>query len=235
MVVNLSCDDSGYRRGQTQPVTTLLERIEWILSHRGIGQRELARRAKLADERHLGVILSRLRKKPNAEIERPTLVALATGGNVSLSWLATGTGTPDETESVPRRAPDDHVQPPAAEGSPLERALGEAFDPKRHTVTDLRAVQDALGSTYRWERPEADLLAAARTWLDSAAALRREGRAVDAVALLDRTPRTAARYRPQGPGSETWWRSCSAPSDPTGRCSATRRGPSAFGSISGWW
>jgi transcriptional regulator with XRE-family HTH domain len=77
----------------------MLERIEWILEQRGMKQRELARAAGLNDERHLGVILGRLRKNPEGALEHQTLVALARGGNVSIAWLATGEGSPDATGS----------------------------------------------------------------------------------------------------------------------------------------
>lgn len=104
-VVNTFADDPGYRPVHNLRVDTLLERIEWILRVRDIGQRELARRAKLHDERHLGVILSRLRKNPKAEIERPTLVAIARGGEVSVAWLADNQGAPEDAEQLPGSAP----------------------------------------------------------------------------------------------------------------------------------
>lgn len=159
-----------------------VDRLAAVLEARGWTPYQWAQRAELSDATVANMISRR------AKGARPqTLRALAKTAAVSFEWLASGEGASGLDRAEPHPfAPDDHAQPPAAEGSPLERALGDAFDPKRHTVTDLRAVQDALGATHRWERPEADLLAAARTWLDSAAALRREGQAVDAVALLDR-------------------------------------------------
>lgn len=74
------------------------------------GQRELSRRAGLKDERHIGVILGRLRKNPAAEIERDTLVLIAAGGGVSVDWLAKdpashAEATPSSTDSsVPHLA-----------------------------------------------------------------------------------------------------------------------------------
>ncbi len=93
---------------------------------------------------------------------------------------------PEAPRSTP--APTQPEAPPQAESGAvsLEEALGLAFDPRKHTITDLRAVQDALNESYRWKRPEAEFVAAAGTWLDVAASLRRLGQRVDAVAILDR-------------------------------------------------
>lgn len=84
------------------PAVALLERI-LELSEKVGGQRELARRAGLRDERHVGVIVSRLRRNAGADIERETLTALARGGGVSVEWLARGEDdarTPSTSESV---------------------------------------------------------------------------------------------------------------------------------------
>lgn len=75
-------------------MSTVGDRILWILAQRRIGQRELARRAGLRGA-HIGVIINRSRKNPAASIENPTLAAIARGGGVSLRWLATGQGSPD--------------------------------------------------------------------------------------------------------------------------------------------
>lgn len=75
----------------------MADRILWILAQRNISQRELARRAGLRDA-HIGVIVSRSRKNPEANIENDTLAAIARGGEVSLRWLATGEGSPDPTD-----------------------------------------------------------------------------------------------------------------------------------------
>lgn len=78
------------------------------------------------------------------------------------------------------------VPEPADPGGPsLEAALGDVFDPKRHTLGDTRVVEETLGATFRFE-DGADAHAAARTWLDAAAALRREGKAVTMKTLLER-------------------------------------------------
>lgn len=81
---------------------TLLQRIEWILKNRADdNQRELARRAGLKNERHVGVILTRLRKNPESALDHDTLVKLARGGAVSVDWLATGAGPREASEASP--------------------------------------------------------------------------------------------------------------------------------------
>ena len=97
--------DSGYLSVHLVEVT-LLERLEATRRRLGISQREWSRRSGLAEE-HLGVILSRLRKSPSADIERETVAALAKGAQVSLAWLASGEGSPD--------ADDDTRGPSASE------------------------------------------------------------------------------------------------------------------------
>jgi transcriptional regulator with XRE-family HTH domain len=75
-------------------VKSVADRIQWILDQRGISQRELARRSGLKGA-HIGVIISRSRRNPGANIENDTLAAIARGGEVALRWLATGQGSPD--------------------------------------------------------------------------------------------------------------------------------------------
>lgn len=80
-------------------VSTLESRIVWLVEHRAEGsQRELSRRAGLSPN-YIGTILTRLRKNPNAQIEKDSLVALAKAGDVSLDWLLNGRGNP-ERETV---------------------------------------------------------------------------------------------------------------------------------------
>lgn len=133
-----------------------------------------------------------------------TLRSIAEAAGVSFSWLLTGEGDPDSvpnavaptpspavTSAVEPEHPTDPAPPairvePASE-SPLERALGAAFDHTRHTISDLRAVQDALtDGLFPWQTIELDLVEAARTWLDAAAQMRREGQAVSTVGILFR-------------------------------------------------
>ena len=74
---------------------TLEERINWLVEHRADGnQRELSRRAGLSPN-YVGTLLTRLRKNPNAQVERDSLTALATAGGVSIDWLLVGSVDPE--------------------------------------------------------------------------------------------------------------------------------------------
>ena len=163
-------------------VESVADRLRWVLANRGLSGRGLSIKAQLSPNAVQKII------ERGGSANGDSIAKLAHASGVSLGWLITGNGSPDDApDTASPSNPVAEPEPrPAVGGSSLERALGEAFDPKRHTVTDLRSVQDALGATHRWERTEADLVAAARTWLNAAAALRREGEPVTAVALLDR-------------------------------------------------
>jgi hypothetical protein len=109
-VVNLAGDDFGCQSVHSRGVT-LLHRLETALALSGVSQRELARRSKLGDERHLGVLLGRLRKNPDSGVELATLRAIAHGAQVSEAWLITGHGSP-ELDGIQQHPPDE-VDPSA--------------------------------------------------------------------------------------------------------------------------
>lgn len=79
-------------------MTTRLDRLRWVIDERANGnQRELARMANLAGG-HVGVIMTRLRRDPNADIEGDTLAKISKATGVSPHWLVTGEG-PRDVES----------------------------------------------------------------------------------------------------------------------------------------
>lgn len=100
------------------------------------------------------------------------------GGTLGLDELLAGrtSSPPNELRATPATVPIP--APTDDDGSPLERALNAAFDRDRHELRDARAVERVLGQTYPWQNAESDLVEAAGHWLDAAASLRREGRAV---------------------------------------------------------
>lgn len=88
----------------------------------------------------------------------------------------------------------DDPSPSAAVAEPeqtLEAALLRALDKTRHTLADARAVEDVLRPAMGLAR-EIDLDAAARQWLDAAAALRRMQQPVTVGTLLFRVTGTRA-------------------------------------------
>jgi transcriptional regulator with XRE-family HTH domain len=72
----------------TPPFEHIADRIRVALAHQKLTQRELSRRAGLA-ETQVSVILVRLRERPYA-VELETLARIAAGAQVSLFWLLTG-------------------------------------------------------------------------------------------------------------------------------------------------
>lgn len=91
-------------QGILPAVQTLAQRIQWILTELRISQRELSRRAGLA-EVHVGQILRRLENNHDAQVEVGTLNAIADAARVSRAWLISGSGTPSD-------------QPPPEPGEP---------------------------------------------------------------------------------------------------------------------
>jgi transcriptional regulator with XRE-family HTH domain len=69
-------------------VSTVGQRIEWVLQHKGISARELARRSDLAGA-IVSNLLKTLREDPDAVTLR-TLRQIAQGADVSFTWLVTG-------------------------------------------------------------------------------------------------------------------------------------------------
>lgn len=86
-------------------VTTLLERIEWLVRERAEGnQTVLSERAALGRTR-VGSLLTKLRQGPH-EPGMSVIVALARAGGVSVDWLATGAGSPTDGAAGPPPADD---------------------------------------------------------------------------------------------------------------------------------
>ena len=82
-------------------------------------------------------------------------------------------------------ATDDPAPAPATDAAEhtLESAILRALDKARHTLADARAVEDVLRGTIGLVKA-AHLDAAAREWLDAAAALRRLQQPVTVATLL---------------------------------------------------
>lgn len=111
-VVNYFARDYCGRRGQNRAVSTLLERIEWLVTEKASGnKRKLARMAELS-ESHVTTILSRLRKNPEKDVERQTLIALANATNVNLLWLSTGEGEVSQEAEASPVTPDIYLSDP---------------------------------------------------------------------------------------------------------------------------
>ena len=85
----------------------LLERIQWILDNRELTQERLGELAGFNHRTQVGSIMSRLRKDPSMETRMAfeTLHRIARGGNVSVTWLMYGQGTPEQKDPPELRRP----------------------------------------------------------------------------------------------------------------------------------
>lgn len=89
---------------------TLAKRLTWARKAAAISQRSLARRAKLASERHIGLIESGDRDNP----ELKTLEAIAGALGVAVGWLASGEGPKPTAEQIKSGLADE---PPDEDGA----------------------------------------------------------------------------------------------------------------------
>jgi hypothetical protein len=65
---------------------TLLERLDWVLEHRGLTQLGWSKRAGLST-RYLSTLRGRLEAKPDARGDHDAMVKLATVAGVPVAWL----------------------------------------------------------------------------------------------------------------------------------------------------
>lgn len=168
-------------------VETFADRLRLVMELRDVDQRRFAEEAGLSMS-YVSSYLFRAKANPDARFRPEYLKALAKRWDVDEQWLATGVGprpadAPARREVVVERDPS----PPAdnRELHPIQRALGAAFDAGRHTIVDMRRVDDLMASTsFDMELEDVDLVSVARQWLDAAATLRREGVAFSAQSML---------------------------------------------------
>jgi transcriptional regulator with XRE-family HTH domain len=153
------------------------KRLEARRKEKKLSQAELAAQTNGAVSQSA---LSRLESGKQKSLDEDEVRALALALDTSLGFLTGAEADPGPAAEPARLAlVEDAV-------SPLEAALGAAFDSTRHTVRDIAAVQVALRAFHRRETTEGDLVEAARVWLDAAADLRRRAELVTLEALLYR-------------------------------------------------
>lgn len=88
-------------------VGTIADRLRWIMETKGISERKLSTDAGLS-KGHVNFTLKQFAKNPDAGIEFATIQKLALAGGVSVRWLSTGVGSPDDNDELPpSTAPDD--------------------------------------------------------------------------------------------------------------------------------
>lgn len=154
-------------------------------------QGELSRRAGFS--KGAGAYISKIERGDNALSDRETHSKLARGFGLTPQELDAYLRGEVSLEDTVARAREDlgpAPEEPAPEvqledgDDPFAVALLWALDKERHTMRDLDAVRGSLRGIARMADRDADLIEAARAWLDAAARLRRSGKAVTLESLL---------------------------------------------------
>lgn len=136
--------------------------------------------------------LSRFLNGDRQSLSADRIARVAAVVGVRVEWLLSGSGLRDAVE---QEAPalEPHREVPAG---PLARALVQAVDAARHELEDLDVTRAALAGVDLNTRESADLVAAARRWLDAASRLRRRGiEATPGALLAEATLAPAAEER----------------------------------------
>lgn len=156
-VVKPTVDYNRCQPWQTAPVSTLAERMRWILDQRGWKQREISKLAGLSHS-YVSAFFDRAEKDPKASMRGTELAAIAKAANVSLQWLTTGEGEPALEVEEPAPASVE-----ALEGTAWERIPGwgesvAAIEQRFPTIPSklLRQIGQTRGSwvqvpmTWEW-------------------------------------------------------------------------------------
>jgi len=154
----------------------LRERMQWILDNRPQWN---ARSLSLKAGQSEGYIRKLLEREP-VRPDVNALAKIAELARVNMDWFIFGRGAPDDVAP----SAEESARGEASEALELERALGRAFDARRHLPRDMRAVEDAVrNSPPLWGSAD-ELTMAAAGWLDAAASLRAENQPITAQTLL---------------------------------------------------
>lgn len=186
VVVNPLSDDSVSHPRNTCGVETIGDRIERLRKERGWSQRELSRRAGLA-ETHVGLLEARFKEDPNNEVELSTLRGIAEALEVTVGWLEKGAITESHVE-YDRRYPNfvataeflrDKV-PPEVINSVVEVFHGNDLEREEWRVKILAAAADAKAKAVKTpEQLKADEAADEAKRAENRAELKRRALADD--------------------------------------------------------
>lgn len=171
------------------------KRLRALMRARNWTYRDVAVRAGMASPSQIGNILAQLDKRADG-ISSRTARRLADAFEVSLAELfpeiaGTVGGGAEEmpAASPPANALASRAEPASVavpDPAPdLRGALALAFDGRRHSLDDLRALDDLVRhDRVRMDLAEGDLVAAARRWLDAVRRLRMLGQELSVTGLL---------------------------------------------------
>ena len=131
-------------------MSTLAERIRWILDHRPISAQALSMRAGLAPG-HVGHFLYGRVKNPR----RDTLAAIAGAAGVSVAWLVDGEGEPEGDGAHVSPTPESST--PAAvqfdrEPGEMPETLGQRrdYEKQERSARKQLAQEDATVDEWVW-------------------------------------------------------------------------------------
>lgn len=172
----------------------LAELLKKLRADRGWSQAHVAEQAQIAQ-----TVLSRLERGAFRNPSSRVLAGLANAYSIPISQLVFAgmedQGEPAERPAAPRAnfrfktavPPDAGSADPRApeeDETPLESALFAVMDSKKYRAPVFDAARRVIRETYRFTREDADLEAQARTYLDAAARLHREGKPLSTPAIL---------------------------------------------------
>lgn len=170
---------SNRQMSDTTGPSEIARRLNAALVAHGLSRQRVEREAGFS----VGY-LSRFLNGDRQSLSADRIARVAAVAGVRVEWLLSGVGPRDLTSpapstDVPPREPRRDAPP-----GPLARALMQAVDANRHELEDVDVTRAALAGVDFNTRESADLVAAARRWLDAAARLRRRGVEVTPGALL---------------------------------------------------
>lgn len=155
---------------------TVGEKIRELRIARGMSQEQLAAK--------VGVVQMTISKMERGIMKRPsfsTLMGIANALGVSVADLDDAGVA---SVNLPRIAPTSDPRPPEEDETPLESALFAVMDSKKYRAPVFDAARRVIRETYRFTREDADLEAQARSYLEAAARLHREGKPMTTAAVL---------------------------------------------------
>lgn len=151
-LVNLAIDDSvSHMQDCGMAEENLADRVQSILDELKVSARELARKAGLSSESHVGLILAGRVKRPSGDV----LAAIAKAGNVELQWLTSGTSPRRRSRrGEPTVETDERYEAiNAARGMARAEGYDEAFVSTWDIALDA---DDQPSADYLWTLCKAD-------------------------------------------------------------------------------
>jgi transcriptional regulator with XRE-family HTH domain len=161
----------------------LQARIEELLRRYGGTARDLAKKSGVSSS-YLSTLQSRLRANPDTGINAEEAAKLAAKAGVSVRWLITGEGSPDDAGETPSpRVVHDEEEQLGDEDIPLERMVMWLGVERNFATADIEAARAVAKKAHRWVRRDASLSDIALAYLKAAKAVRTEDGRTDVASV----------------------------------------------------